>query len=134
MTSIPSSPSSPFPLAAGREGLPPALAQPGAGAVAGAPTAAPPREPSGLAPAQAGQAPNTGDFLLEALAPGPDMLGRLTPGQFSQRLAAALDELSQAAELGGPDSRVLNRAVRLLKEEASLQNLLALYRNALHQG
>ena len=32
------------------------------------------------------------------------------------------------------DARALNRAVRLLKDEAGLRDLVAMYRSALYQG
>lgn len=78
--------------------------------------------------------PNTDRFLNESLKPTVGNRDLLMPGRFSQAMGEALDGLSSAAEQGGDDARVLNRAVRLLKEEAGLRDLVAMYRSALYQG
>ena len=58
--------------------------------------------------------------------------------QLAQLLAlqSALDGLGAAAEQTSnqEDSRVLNRALRLLKDEAGLRDLVTMYRSALYQG
>lgn len=78
--------------------------------------------------------PNTARFLEEALR--PDISGRdlLMPSRFAGALKGALGELTKLAESGAQDGRVLNRAVRLLKEETNLRDLVAMYRSALYQG
>ncbi|CUJ34481.1 Uncharacterised protein [Achromobacter xylosoxidans] len=62
----------------------------------------------------------------------------LLPGKFAQALQSTLEGLSAAAEQGpersADDARALNRAVRLLKDEAGLRELVAMYRSALYQG
>ena len=78
--------------------------------------------------------PNTERFLNEALKPAVENRDLLMPGRFSQALGEALAGLSAAAEQGGDDARTLNRAVRLLKEESGLRDLVAMYRSALYQG
>lgn len=78
--------------------------------------------------------PNMEDFLNDALRPTSHNRELLTPGRFTQAMEEALAGLSAAAELGGDDARVLNRAVRLLKEESGLRDLVAMYRSALYQG
>jgi len=78
--------------------------------------------------------PNTDRFLDEALRPAVANRDLLTPGRFSQAMNEALAGLSDAAGQGGDDARTLNRAVRLLKEESGLRDLVAMYRSALYQG
>lgn len=78
--------------------------------------------------------PNTERYLEEALKPAISNPELLIPAKFSQTLDQALSQLSQNAESAGEDSRVLNRAVRLLREETNLRELVAMYRHALFQG
>ena len=78
--------------------------------------------------------PGVGTFLQDALRPEIGNRELLTPVGFSRSLADALASLTAAAEQGGADSRALNRAVRLLKEETGLRELVAMYRSALYQG
>lgn len=78
--------------------------------------------------------PNTERFLEEALRPQISNRDLLMPSQFAEALKEVLKELAALAEGGGGDSRVLNRAVRLLKEETNLRELVAMYRSALYQG
>ncbi|WP_144630573.1 hypothetical protein [Bordetella genomosp. 13] len=82
--------------------------------------------------------PNTDRFLDEALKPAIGNRELLSPGRFSQALAQAQQALADAAERaqqnGDDAGKVLNRAVRLLKEEAGLRELIAMYRSVLYQG
>lgn len=78
--------------------------------------------------------PNIGSFLEGALRPDIGNRDLLMPSQFAEALREALKALAGLAETGGGDSRVLNRAVRLLKEETNLRDLVAMYRSALYQG
>lgn len=78
--------------------------------------------------------PNTGDYLKEALRPDIGNRDLLMPSQFAEALREALKNLATLAESGAGDSRTLNRAVRLLKEETNLRDLVAMYRSALYQG
>jgi len=78
--------------------------------------------------------PNTGRFLEDALRPEIGNRDLLMPSQFAEALREALKGLARLAESGAGDSRVLNRAVRLLKEETNLRDLVAMYRSALYQG
>jgi len=78
--------------------------------------------------------PNTDRFLEEALRPQIGNRDLLMPSQFAEALKEALRELAALAEGGAGNSRVLNRAVRLLKEETNLRELVAMYRSALYQG
>lgn len=78
--------------------------------------------------------PNTERFLEEALRPQINDRDLLMPSRFADTLKGVLKDLATQAESGGGDSRVLNRAVRVLKEETSLRELVAMYRNALYQG
>ncbi|MBB6083538.1 type III secretion apparatus assembly protein SctX [Castellaniella defragrans] len=77
--------------------------------------------------------PNIGRFLEDALRPDIGNRDLLMPAEFAEALREALKGLAGLAERGG-DSRVLNRAVRLLKEETNLRDLVAMYRSALYQG
>ena len=84
--------------------------------------------------AQLLEKPNTGRFLEEALRPQIGNRDLLMPSQFAEALREALKELATLADGGQGERRVLNRAVRLLKEETSLRELVAMYRSALYQG
>ncbi|WP_276807898.1 hypothetical protein [Castellaniella defragrans] len=77
--------------------------------------------------------PNIGRFLEDALRPDIGNRDLLMPSEFAEALREALKSLAGLAERGG-DNRVLNRAVRLLKEETNLRDLVAMYRSALYQG
>ncbi|CAB3666135.1 MAG: type III secretion apparatus assembly protein SctX [Achromobacter pulmonis] len=82
--------------------------------------------------------PNTGRYLDQQLRPAIANRDLLLPGKFAQTLQATLDSLAAAAEQrqdASPDeARALNRAVRLLKDEAGLRDLVTMYRSALYQG
>ncbi|ALX82347.1 hypothetical protein A7P25_04740 [Achromobacter xylosoxidans] len=82
--------------------------------------------------------PNTDRYLDNQLRPTLANRDLLLPGKFAQALQATLDGLSAAAEQSQDrnpeDARALNRAVRLLKDEAGLRDLVAMYRSALYQG
>jgi type III secretion protein X len=78
--------------------------------------------------------PNTERFLEEALRPEISDRDLLMPSQFAEALREALKSLAYASEKPGDGSRELNRAVRLLKEETNLRDLVAMYRSALYQG
>lgn len=82
--------------------------------------------------------PNTDRYLDSQLRPTLANRDLLLPGKFAQALQATLDGLSAAAEQSQDrnpeDARALNRAVRLLKDEAGLRDLVAMYRSALYQG
>ncbi|OZI33092.1 hypothetical protein CEG14_19780 [Bordetella genomosp. 1] len=76
--------------------------------------------------------------LDQALRPALSNRDLLMPARFGQALNDALASLSEAADQaaaqGDETARTLNRAVRLLREETGLRDLVAMYRNALHQG
>lgn len=83
------------------------------------------------------------DALESAIRPQLENRDLMVPARFRQALDDALARLTDAAEqaqpAGGDNSagdgaRVLNRAVRLLKEECGLRDLLQMYRSALYQG
>ncbi|GAB2734976.1 hypothetical protein GCM10027019_13010 [Melaminivora jejuensis] len=94
--------------------------------------------------------PTLDDTLDAALRPQLANRQLLVPTHFRQALDDALQGLSQAAQAaadatnadvtnadgasGSDTARVLNRAVRLLKEESALRELLQMYRSALYQG
>ncbi|MFJ1301989.1 hypothetical protein ACILG0_18645 [Pseudomonadota bacterium AL_CKDN230030165-1A_HGKHYDSX7] len=76
--------------------------------------------------------------LDQALRPALQNRDLLMPGRFAQLLGETQTLLSEAADLaaaqGDDAARTLNRAVRLLREESGLRDLVALYRSALYQG
>lgn len=82
--------------------------------------------------------PNIDRYLDNQLRPTVSNRDLLLPGKFAQALQSTLEGLSAAAEQGpersADDARALNRAVRLLKDEAGLRELVAMYRSALYQG
>ena len=82
--------------------------------------------------------PNIDRYLDGQLRPTVANRDLLLPGKFAQALQATLEGLSAAAEQSQDrnpeDARALNRAVRLLKDEAGLRDLVAMYRSALYQG
>ena len=74
-------------------------------------------------------------------SPGPHWTTRWTPlcARCSRiALQSALQHLTDAAErtqdASTDQARTLNRAVRLLKEETGLRDLVQMYRSALYQG
>lgn len=82
--------------------------------------------------------PNIDRYLDGQLRPTVANRDLLLPGKFAQALQATLEGLFAAAEQSQDrnpeDARALNRAVRLLKDEAGLRDLVAMYRSALYQG
>ena len=77
------------------------------------------------------------DWLDAALRPRLESRDVLLPGRFNATLVAVHQWLSQAAQqspAGSTKARQLNRAVRLLREERSLRELVQMYRSALYQG
>lgn len=82
--------------------------------------------------------PNTARYLDEQLRPALENRDLLMPGKFQYALQSALDGLAAAAEQtqnkNEDAARTLNRALRLLKDEAGLRDLVAMYRSALYQG
>lgn len=84
------------------------------------------------------ETPNIDRFLDDVLKPAIGNRDLLIPARFSQALSDALQALSSAAEQaqqnGDDNGKTLNRAVRLLKEETGLRELVAMYRSTLYQG
>lgn len=82
--------------------------------------------------------PNIETFLDDAIRPDIEDREQLMPGKFRQTLDAALGDLGQSAEsMQGSDpegAKVLNRAIRVLREDAGLRELVQMYRSAIHQG
>ena len=78
--------------------------------------------------------PNLDDYLQETLLPRLENKELLQPGTFRQALEGARDMLRQAAEADPEQARTLNRAARVLSEEADLRDLLQMYRSMLLQG
>ncbi|MBB1625155.1 hypothetical protein [Achromobacter sp. UMC71] len=99
---------------------------------------APPAEGIKAQLAQLLDTPGTDRYLDSQLRPPLANRDLLLPGKFGQALQSALDGLATAAERAQDsnpdDARALNRAVRLLKDEAGLRELVSMYRSALYQG
>lgn len=83
------------------------------------------------------QKPSMDDRLDAGLRPPVEHRDLLLPGRFQDALGGAMQQLRQAAQ-NAPEasdqSRVLNRAARLLGEESNLRELVQMYRSALYQG
>lgn len=83
------------------------------------------------------QKPSMDSRLDSLLRPHLENRALLSPGRFQEALGSTLQHLRQAAQQAPESSgeaRSLNRAVRLLNEEASLRDLVQMYRSALYQG
>ena len=81
--------------------------------------------------------PNLHDYLADALKPDIENKAILSPQGFQQALEGALTALRSHAEQAAPDSaegKALNKAARVLGEEANLRDLLNMYRSVLYQG
>ena len=83
--------------------------------------------------------PNTETFLMDTIRPDLPNRDLLLPVAFRKVMDSALDTIQNAAQQRQQDgntegARELNRAVRLLKEEVGLRDLLQMYRSALYQG
>lgn len=82
--------------------------------------------------------PNLESFLEEAIR--PDVMDRelLMPGRFNQTLNSTLGNLQKFSDdIQGSDAegaKIINRASRLLTEEAGLRELVQMYRSVLYQG
>ena len=84
--------------------------------------------------------PTLDDALLGSLRPPLRQREVLGAARFAQALEATLEQLRIQAEAEAGPARTpeavqaLNRALRLLKEESALRDLLHLYRNTLFRG
>ena len=82
--------------------------------------------------------PQLDAFLDEAVRPELADRELLLPTRFRKALDGARGALAQAAqarqESDPAAARTLNRAVRLLGDEAGLHDLIAMYRSVLYQG
>lgn len=79
--------------------------------------------------------PTAARYLDDSLRPPLANRDLLMPAKFQQALQSALDGLGAAEQSQNQDdARALNRALRLLKDEAGLRELVAMYRSALYQG
>lgn len=82
--------------------------------------------------------PDIAEFLHDAIQPDIEDREQLSPGRFGQMLTTTLGALTQSAEEMQPvdpeGAKTLNRAIRVLREDASLRELIQMYRSAVHQG
>lgn len=77
---------------------------------------------------------NLADYLDAALRPELDNKDLLAPGRFRETLDATVAMLREAATQDPDHGRELNRAARVLTEDAALRDLLQMYRSLLYQG
>ena len=79
-------------------------------------------------------------FLEEKLTPDLDDRELLLPGKFQKALDDSLEEMEKIVKemhlhnSSDANVKVLNRAVRVLREDIELRDLLRMYRAALLQG
>ncbi len=87
--------------------------------------------------------PSLDQFLEDSLRPQLENRELMVPSRFQSvleslhtALSASLEEESgdKGESLQAEDKRVLQRAVRLLKSEQDLRNLVHMYRSVLYQG
>ena len=84
--------------------------------------------------------PSLDDVLETVLRPQLEHRELMVPARFRAALDDVLQRLgteAEAAPASGADAdqtRILNRAVRLLKEECGLRDLVQMYRSTLYQG
>ena len=78
-------------------------------------------------------APDTAQYLNAHLQPSVANRELLAPAKFRAILNDAQESLVMAAGQG-VNTRVLNRAIRLLNEDKGLRELIQTYRSALYQG
>jgi type III secretion protein X len=78
--------------------------------------------------------PNLEDYLQNTFLPQLENKELLQPGQFRSALENAREMLRGAAEADPEQAKTLNKAARLLSEEADLRDLLQMYRSMLLQG
>lgn len=78
--------------------------------------------------------PDTSWYLNATLQPTVSNPELLMPAKYHATLAQARRDLRAAADHKSENSRVVNRAIRLLSEEIGLRELANLYRSALYQG
>lgn len=82
--------------------------------------------------------PNIASFLEETIRPVIDDRTELSPERYRETLQttlAGLDRMASELQSSNPeDAKIVNRAARVLREDAGLRDLLRMYRSALHQG
>ena len=80
--------------------------------------------------------PNLQDFLANQLRPEISDRQLLTPQRFESTLRRAAQTLRDISLAGNarPSSPAMSKAARALAEEASLRELLSMYRSTLFQG
>ena len=78
--------------------------------------------------------PNIDEYIAAELQPFVEAVDILSPARFRSVLDQTLVSLRLSAEWNPSAARALGRAARLLADEASLRDLLLMYRFALLQG
>ena len=78
--------------------------------------------------------PDTTRYLTAALQPMVSNPELLMPAKYHATLTRARQDLNAAIGPKSENTRIVNRAIRLLSEEIGLRELANLYRSALYQG
>lgn len=78
--------------------------------------------------------PDTTGYLKAALQPTISNPELLTPSRFHTTLSNALTDLRDVVDAKHENSRIFNRAIRLIAEEIGLRELTHMYRSTLYQG
>lgn len=78
--------------------------------------------------------PNLDDYIASQLAPSMTEAGLLMPSRFHRALREGAEELKLAEEADPRNARILRAARRLMGDQASLRDLVTMYRSALLRG
>lgn len=78
--------------------------------------------------------PNLDDYIASELAPLMAEAGLLMPSRFNRALRDGADELKEAEDADPRNARILRAARRLMGDQASLRDLVTMYRSALLKG
>jgi type III secretion protein X len=79
-------------------------------------------------------ATSLGDYIASQLAPAIHDPSLLLPGRFNRAVQHAADVLNAAAEQDPRNARILQRAARILLDQASMRDLIKMYTDALLKG
>ena len=78
--------------------------------------------------------PNLDDYIANELAPLMAEAGLLMPNRFNRALRDGEDELKAAEEDDPRNARILRAARRLMADQATMRDLVTMYRSALLKG
>jgi type III secretion protein X len=78
--------------------------------------------------------PNLDDYITSELAPLMTEAGLLMPNRFNRALRDGADELKGAEDADPRNARILRAARRLMGDQATMRDLVTMYRSALLKG